>query len=702
MSKFIVLSKTGGISEAFTKKAFIYGAFLSIAIGVGPHYGWMIVQGSWLLSNFANDAAIFLFFALVGFVNVAIKLLQRSTKLSWIGFALSLALITFPASWNLEWRFFSGILLFVFGLVILATYKGWQLSLSREELLVVYVMMIVAAALPIFGVNTLLAIIPGVYYYATPENQWENLLQPYISEWLVPRDSEAIRHFYEGGPSGYGIPWKIWVGPILFWALLLASLYLVVICLMVIFRKQWVRHEKLSYPLAQIPVEMTEGLSPGSLFSSFFKNKIMWIGFAIPFCIGFINGLHAYFPAVPPIRLAVHIPLFRNTVYYHIILGFLSLSLGYLVPTDISFGIWFLNFLTMIEVGMLRMLGISGVESLDYMSSGWTDSIRAHQNMGAMITLVVMTFWLARRHLKGVLIKAFRGDPGIDDSEEMISYRTAVFGVLIGFIIMLIWIWSAGLPFWAALVFLLSFLVILFGQARIVSQGGIIHAFPPISPGSFMVSGFGSSALGNRGLASLVLMYAWAGDTRSTVMTSCAHGLKISENIPGSKRPLVPALAIAIVVTCVSAGFFILKVAYDMGGLNLGYGSLYFYWGAMLPPQFIASRVSNPTGVNWGGWMWTGIGAFLMWILMFARQRLMWWPVHPISLPASGIAGHWSFGMLIACIVKTVILKYGGARSYRKLKPFFIGLAVGYIVAVCMWLVVDSITGMRGNWLTTV
>ena len=51
---------------------------------------------------------------------------------------------------------------------------------------------------------------------------------------------------------------------------------------MVIFRKQWIRHEKLSYPLAQIPIEVTEGLSPGSLFSSFFKNKIMWIGFAIP------------------------------------------------------------------------------------------------------------------------------------------------------------------------------------------------------------------------------------------------------------------------------------------------------------------------------------------------------------------------------------------------------------------------------------
>ena len=119
-----------------------------------------------------------------------------------------------------------------------------------------------------------------------------------------------------------------------------------------------------------------------------------------------------------------------------------------------------------------------------------------------MITLAITTCWFARRHLKDVFIKAFRGDPEIDDSEEAISYRTAVFGVLIGFAVMLIWIWSAGLPFWAAFIFLLAFLVILFGQARIVSQGGIIHAFPPISPGSFMVSGFGSSALGNRGLAS--------------------------------------------------------------------------------------------------------------------------------------------------------------------------------------------------------
>ena len=41
---------------------------------------------------------------------------------------------------------------------------------------------------------------------------------------------------------------------------------------MVILRKQWIERERLIFPLAQLPLEMTK--------KSFFKNKLMWLGFA--------------------------------------------------------------------------------------------------------------------------------------------------------------------------------------------------------------------------------------------------------------------------------------------------------------------------------------------------------------------------------------------------------------------------------------
>lgn len=52
--------------------------------------------------------------------------------------------------------------------------------------------------------------------------------------------------------------------------------------------------------------------------------------------------------------------------------------------------------------------------------------ILAHQSIGAMIALVLFGIWIARGHLRGVFRKAFIGDASIDDSDEIMSYRTAV------------------------------------------------------------------------------------------------------------------------------------------------------------------------------------------------------------------------------------------------------------------------------------
>ena len=44
----------------------------------------------------------------------------------------------------------------------------------------------------------------------------------------------------------------------------------------------------------------------------------------------------------------------------------------------------------------------------------------------ALIVLVVFGLWTARSHLKDVLRKAWNSDAPVDDSREIMSYRTAV------------------------------------------------------------------------------------------------------------------------------------------------------------------------------------------------------------------------------------------------------------------------------------
>ena len=98
----------------------------------------------------------------------------------------------------------------------------------------------------------LLPVITGAYYYATPENGWAEIVQPYMPDWPVPQSRDAIWGFYEGDPTG-AVPWAIWAAPLLYWAVFGLALFLAMVCLMVIVRRQWVEHERLAYPMVPAP-----------------------------------------------------------------------------------------------------------------------------------------------------------------------------------------------------------------------------------------------------------------------------------------------------------------------------------------------------------------------------------------------------------------------------------------------------------------
>ena len=96
------------------------------------------------------------------------------------------------------------------------------------------------------------------FYYATPENDWHTLIQPHIADWLQPRDLAVMWPFYEGLEQGQSIPWAGWLPMFLHWAPLVWALFLAMIAVMAILRKQWNDYERLTYPLVQVPMALTE------------------------------------------------------------------------------------------------------------------------------------------------------------------------------------------------------------------------------------------------------------------------------------------------------------------------------------------------------------------------------------------------------------------------------------------------------------
>lgn len=136
---------------------------------------------------------------------------------------------------------------------------------------------VVASAIPTWGFTAnLIALLPSVFYYATPENEWAQLLHPHVTEWLVPQDPEAIRYFFEGLPAGQPIPWSAWMTPLLAWVSFILSIYLMMITTMIIMRRHWVEHDRLTFPLLQLPMDMAEEGEPGSKLTPFVKQPLMW------------------------------------------------------------------------------------------------------------------------------------------------------------------------------------------------------------------------------------------------------------------------------------------------------------------------------------------------------------------------------------------------------------------------------------------
>ena len=104
-------------------------------------------------------------------------------------------------------------------------------------------------------------------------------------------------------------------------------------------------------------------------------------------------------------------------------------------------------------------------------------------------------------------------------------------------------------------------------------------------------------------------------------------------------------------------------------------------------------------GTYWPGLGFFTGGAMAMVIMMWLRQRLPWWPVHPLGFPigANTMMNFIWFNVFLAWFIKRIVLRHGGASIYRQSQRFFLGLIVGQSLCNGIWLVIDYFTGKVGN-----
>ncbi|BCM93602.1 hypothetical protein IAD21_05493 [Abditibacteriota bacterium] len=602
-----------------------------------------------------------------------------------------------------------------------------RLAFSRGELLTVYISCLFSTLVPGHGgEGFFVSQIIAPFYYATRENKWLDLWHQYLPQWMTPAlhadggtygpiGHQAVEGWFNQLPPGGTIPWTAWFVPLFAWATLIFAMYGALACLSVMLRAQWGDREALAFPLLRLPLEMTQDVDNADQYGSlgrFFKNPGLWIGVGIVVFVQLVNGLNLYFPDVPKIPLSLDMgPMLQESPWNQIgsvpiFVWPIVIGITYLLTSEVSFSLWFFYWFVKWQLVGAYLLGFSPATTPNGLQA-WGKAFTSYQRIGAWIAYVALVLWAGREHFKHIARRAFgRIKATPEEKSEALSYPVAFWGFLFCSLVIVVWGWFAGVRPDITLAMWILSLVMLIGLTRLVVEGGILLMTPNWIPlgmlGQIFNSGPGTWLSPAAGLVPANFMTtALIGDPRAFSMPSFVQSFKLAHDHKIPARPLLALIFAVITITFAMSCWMRVRLGYENGGLSLG--SWFFVKvGSQFPAWFSNDLLKGVTDASWTNAVWLAIGALFTFGLMAARARFPWFPLHPIGFLLSltwAMEQIW-FSIFIGWSCKVLITRFGGAETYRKTTPFFLGLALGDIAMILFWLIIDGWQGHRGHHLT--
>ncbi|BCM93956.1 hypothetical protein IAD21_05851 [Abditibacteriota bacterium] len=589
-----------------------------------------------------------------------------------------------------------------------------RLAFTRQETLTVYISCLFSTLVPGRGAeNFFVPNILSSFYYAKPENKWLDFLTPYLKPWMVPSmhggkfDPLVASGWYEN--NGGKIPWEAWMSPLVAWTALILALHIMHACLGVMLRAQWAQREALAFPLLRLPLELSEESADGKV--RFFKNPLVWVGFSISVFIEMLNGLHLYFPDVPAFPLSLPMGQYLTEAPWNQ-MGNMQVQIfpaivgiSFLLTSEVSFSLWFLHLFSKTQYIAAYMLGYPAA-SLDapFWLRGWAKGFVGYQQVGAILAYMGLLVWTGREHWKHIARRAVGKVQATEDEKgEALSYPVAFWGFFLMLTFILGWTIASGVRWEVALLLWAFYLAISLALTRLVAEAGLLFVqtgWMPLGPLAFLV-GAGPGHLIDAATAAPAAMISSSLmlDQRGFTLPSFLQGFKLAHDQNIAPRPLL-ALIFGCIAISFSIGLFsILRMGYTLGGLQMAN-----WWATAAGSQPALHAVGFARGLDTNmaaNWFWVGIGAAATIAMMNARARFAWFPLHPLGLiMCVPFAMHamW-ISIFLGWISKTLITRFGGTDSARKVTPFFLGLALGGITMVIFWVCVDGWQGRTGHAL---
>ena len=582
----------------------------------------------------------------------------------------------------------------IFALVLLAglnslvarRFPRW--AFSQGELLLVYAMLCIGSCMAShdFG-QVLVPSLAWPFARATPANGYAPLFGRFLPKWAMVSDNEATKGYFNGHSTFYTHAHLMaWLPSILIWTAFVVVLLFVMQCVNVLIRKQWTENERLTYPLARIPLEITDsqpfGRERGGVPLT--RNRLFWLGFALAATVDIVNSINYYYPSVPSIltpgngqsSLDLHQYVTNKpwsaigwtpASFYPFIVG-----IGIMMPMDFLFSSWFFYLCWKVQTVVV-------------VANAWDADPRMpygnYQAFGAYLLFFTSTLWLSRHYFGNVVRCALGRPTDIDDRDEPLPYRGAFLGLAGGLIALTAFCVALGMSAWLALAFFFIYLALALAITRMRAELGTpVHDLHFTGPDWALADVLGPQLLGPQNLAILSLFYWFNRAYRGHPMPHQLEAFKMAEQTGrrGEMRGWFWALLLAGAAGMLCAFWAMLH-------FNYVYGATAKMSGTFGPDAWdrYAGWIKQPKPPNMAAGAAIVVGFLFAAFLQAMRVRFFWWPFHPL---AYAVSGSWEMNLLwmplfIAWVLKSVLLRYGGGmRTYSAALPFFYGLILGQFI----------------------
>jgi len=601
--------------------------------------------------------------------------------------------------------------------------KRW--AFRPRELAVMVALMLAGCSIPARGLMesfTPALALPIHYNQIRPGWRSAELLT-YTPERMLPNQGQYDETVVKGFLGGLArqdhsisldqVPWSAWREPLMTFGPMILLLAVCVVCTALIVHRQWVHHERLRYPIAEVTGAMLDR-EPESRLPGIFCNKLFWWGLGIVLAIRLNNGLAEWFP-----QIMVRIPLtwkfgqvldkwpflaksvwcrrlFVPTLYPAVI------AFTYFLASDIalSFG------LSHIILSPIALLLITyGVDmSNDYMAGG----PEGWQRFGSYFAFTLILLYIGRRYYGEVLKKAvtFRGGRGLPAYAPWACRLLIIAAVGLTY-----WMIRVGLDWPLAVLTVPMILMMLVGVGRISAETGLFFIQPRWQPLGIFLGLLGAYALGPKaiivvGLICVVLCL----DPSESLMPYFVNGLRLSADRGVGPGRLGWATVTTYALGVALAVVVVLWANYDKGVRREMWATDRVPTMAYNPAEQaviklkLADELDESTSLSPlkrlisarpdSRFLWfAGAGFALVLVVSWMRLRFSWWPLHPVIFLvwATWPMNYFIHSFLLGWCIKTGITRVGGHSVYRKLRPLMIGVIAGDILGGLVFMVVGAV-----------